>query len=178
MKDGKLNDAEFLAYIQQCTAETLLSPSTFATACADEEKRSERLQLVKELAKDYEQLQETILFSIDSDGQPHKEGTTWKRDKDYIQESGSGNAKATREECKEAILTTLAEHEMKMDVKELDELLQAMGHSLHAIKAAKAELKSTSAVKFSSSGFGKEKKWIIERTEFSEPESYSLLNDE
>lgn len=47
-----MTDTEFTAYIQQCTAETILAPSTFATACADEEKRSERLQLIKELAKE------------------------------------------------------------------------------------------------------------------------------
>jgi len=50
LKNGKLNDAEFAAYMQQCTAETILAPSTFAVACADEEKRSERLQLIKELS--------------------------------------------------------------------------------------------------------------------------------
>lgn len=126
----------------------------------------------------YEQLQETILFSIDSEGQPHKEGTTWKRDKDYIQESGSSNAKADREECESAILSALEEHDMEMPIKELEDLLKAMGHSFRTIKAAKAELNERSAIKISGKGFGKEKVWTIQKTEFSEPESYSLLDGE
>ena len=124
----------------------------------------------------YEQLQETILFTIDGDGQPHPEGTTWKRDREYMQDATASRTPQNREKCKDAILALLEVNGLKMPSKDLEDKLKETGYSFQTIKRAKSELKESDAIRYLNEGFGDEKKWFVEKTEFSEPESYSLMD--
>ena len=90
----------------------------------------------------YAQLQETVLFSINDSGQIAREGTSWKRDREYMQESTAAKAPTTRADCKEFILKlleTAPEHCIKSD--DLTARAQANGYSYETLKRAKSELK-------------------------------------
>lgn len=118
----------------------------------------------------YSQLQETLLFSIDDDGQPHKKGTTWKRDREFMQDYAASKTAPKKDDCKDAILTALEENGLKMPSKDLEGRLKAEGYSYETMKRAKAELKAESKIKYVNEGFGgKGKAWFVEKTEFSEP---------
>ena len=56
----------------------------------------------------YALLQETRLFSIDGDGQVVPEGTTRKRDRDYMLEYAASTRPSTRKSCRDWILAQLA----------------------------------------------------------------------
>lgn len=118
----------------------------------------------------YAQLSETLLLSIDGDGQPQKEGTTWKRDREFMQDYAANKSPKRKEDCKDSILTLLEENGLKMPSKDLEDKLKAEGYSYHTITRAKAELKEESKIKYKNEGFKKgEKLWFVEKTEFSEP---------
>lgn len=55
----------------------------------------------------YTQLQETILFTIDEAGQIRREGTSWKRDKEYMLDAATAKATPKREDCKDFVLNLL-----------------------------------------------------------------------
>ncbi len=57
----------------------------------------------------YAQLQETVLFTIDQDGQAQAEGRTWKRDREFAQEAAVSVSAPKRDDCKEWILRELDE---------------------------------------------------------------------
>ena len=63
-----------------------------------------------------------------------------------------------------------------MPSKDLEDKLKETGYSFQTIKRAKSELKESDAIRYLNEGFGDEKKWFVEKTEFSEPESYSLMD--
>lgn len=118
----------------------------------------------------YAQLQETLLFSIDGDGQPRKEGTTWKRDREFMQDYAAGKFPKRKEDCKDSILTTLEENGLRMPSKDLEDKLKEQGYSRSTVNRAKAELKEESKIKYVNEGFGGNSKiWFVEKTEFSEP---------
>lgn len=48
----------------------------------------------------YAPLQETVLFSIDSDEQIHQEGISWRRDREYIMGAEQAKSSPVREDCK------------------------------------------------------------------------------
>lgn len=126
----------------------------------------------------YEQLQDTILFSIDEDGQPHPEGTTWKRDREYMQDAAASKASPSREECKEKILELLEKNGLKMKSKDLEDQTLEAGFGVGTMNRAKKELKESSAIRYTCEGFGKEKIFFVEKTEFSEPETYVPFEEE
>lgn len=101
----------------------------------------------------YAQLQETVLFSIDGDGQIVREGTTWKRDREYIQDAVSAGAAPNREDCKAFIVKVLSEQPgSAMPTHELDDAAGRAGYSFTAVKRAKQELKRENAVQYFATG--------------------------
>lgn len=123
----------------------------------------------------YADRQETLLLSFGEGGQLVKEGTTWKRDREFMQEAVTQRSAPQREECKAFLLEKLGEHGNSMASKELENLAKAAGYSRATIRRAKDELKEGSAIVYGNTGNGNNKVWTVQRTEFSEPETYMTL---
>lgn len=100
----------------------------------------------------YGPLQETILFTIDADGQIHKAGTSWKRDREYIQGAEYAKSAPMREDCKAFILKTLNEAGGVLPTAELDKKVTTAGYSFSAVKRAKASLKAEKKVRMFQTG--------------------------
>lgn len=111
----------------------------------------------------YAQPQETILFSVNDDGQIQQEGTSWKRDKEYMADFATAISAPKREDCKEYILSALEETGGKISVKELEARAKNAGYRNITIRRAKDELKQRGEVRYFTTGFGKEKTWYIEK---------------
>ncbi len=119
----------------------------------------------------YEQLQETLLFTIDEDGQAKAEGTTWKRDREYAQEAAASTAAPKREDCKEWLQQVLIEAGGAMPSKDLEGKAKLAGYSYITLRRAKDELKKAGAVKFFQTGGAKDKVWhvqIVDAPKFTE----------
>ena len=97
-----------------------------------------------------------MLFSIDQRGQIVREGTTWKRDRDFIQEAATAKAGPQREDCKEFLLQILAEAGGGMPTSELEEQAKQFGFSYTAIKRAKSELRKEKRISFFTTGSAKD----------------------
>lgn len=123
----------------------------------------------------YADRQETLLLSFGEGGQLVKEGTTWKRDREFMQEAVTQRSAPQREECKAFLLEKLGEHGNSMASKELENLAKAAGYSRATIRRAKDELKDSSAIVYKNTGNGNNKVWTVQRTEFSEPETYMTI---
>lgn len=117
----------------------------------------------------YTQLQETVLFTIGQDGCIVRTGTTWKRDREYTQEAVVAASAPKREDCKQFLLKLLDENDGRMKSKEMEARAKEAGYSQKTIRNAKDDLKNTEAIRYKNEGFGTEKVWIVEKTEFSEP---------
>lgn len=132
----------------------------------------------------YCELQETLLFSIDSDGQAQAEGTSWKRDREYTQESAANVSAPKREDCKDWVLHELDEAGGAMPSKDMDDKATLAGYSFRTLRRAKEDLKKTGEIKYFQTGGGKEKTWHIQKASvFTElpddtetPWSNDLLN--
>lgn len=109
----------------------------------------------------YAPLQETILFSINDAGQIQKEGTTWKRDRDYMLESTAAKSTPKREDCKVYILQTLEEAGGSMKSDELSAKLETAGYAFGTIKRAKSQLKKDGKIQYFQIGSSKDgsKEW-------------------
>lgn len=110
----------------------------------------------------YAQLQETVLFSIDSDEQIHKEGTSWRRDREYIMGAEQAKSSPMREDCKAFIMKTLHEAGGAMPTADLDELITAAGYSFSSLKRAKADLKREGNVRYFHTGSNDRRVWHIQ----------------
>ena len=110
----------------------------------------------------YAPLQETVLFTIDADGQIHKEGTSWKRDREYVQGAEISKAAPVREDCKAFILQTLEEAGGAMPTATLEETAKAAGYSFASMKRAKRELKAEGTIKYFHTGAPKDRIWHIQ----------------
>lgn len=115
----------------------------------------------------YSELQKTQLFSINEEGLPQKEGTTWKRDREYIQDMAVAFSAPKREECKKFILDALDEAGGCMKTKELDEKAKAAGYG-GTLKKSKTELKEANEIKYAAYGYGANKIWVTQRIGFTE----------
>ena len=60
-------------------------------------------------------------------------------------------------------------------MKELEQLVKQAGYSGSTLKRAKKELKESSAIQYENKGNSTNKVWMVQRTEFSEPETYMTL---
>lgn len=128
----------------------------------------------------YSQLQETILFSINEAGQIVREGTSWKRDKEYMQESVAAKATPKREDCKEFILNTLRDSSnqgMKSD--DLVKKAQEYGYSFETVKRARKELKDENQIENYSTGSARkgDRVWYIRLKEIVQQEFEVLPDD-
>ena len=110
----------------------------------------------------YAPLQETILFTIDSDEQIHKEGTSWRRDREYIMGAEQAKSSPVREDCKAFIMKTLHEAGGAMPTNDLDEKAKVAGYSFTAMKRAKQDLKKDGAVKYFQTGSNTNRVWNIQ----------------
>ena len=111
----------------------------------------------------YAQLQETILFTIDNDGLIQKEGTSWKRDRDYILGAEIAKSAPKREDCKAFLLQTLEEAGGAMPTADLEDKAKSSGHTFTAVKRAKKELKEEGAIEYFQTGSAKsgDKIWHV-----------------
>lgn len=106
----------------------------------------------------YSELQETLLFTIDGEGQIVAEGKTWKRDKDFMQDSAISLSAPKREDCKEFIIHTLSEAGGSMKSKELEDKATEAGYSFRTFRRAKEELQHNGDIKNYKDG----REWSIE----------------
>ena len=116
----------------------------------------------------YAQLQETVLFTIDQDGQAQVEGTSWKRDREYTQEAAVNTSAPKRDDCKEWILQELDEAGGAMPSKDMESKAKAAGYSFRTLRRAKDELKQAGTVKYFQTGGAKDKVWHIQKVGFTE----------
>ena len=112
----------------------------------------------------YTQLQETILFTIDDSGQIQKVGTSWKRDREYMQDTETAKSAPKREECKAFIMKTLNEAGGAMPTADLDAKAKQAGYSFSSLKRAKAELKDEGMISYFTTGSAKckDRVWHIQ----------------
>lgn len=117
----------------------------------------------------YATLQQTLLFTIDDAGQAVQCGTSWKRDREYMQEVAASSAAPKRDDCKAWLLRELDESDGSLPSKDLEERAKESGYSYQTLRRAKDELKKDSLIKFFQTGFGKEKAWHIQKTDSFTP---------
>lgn len=110
----------------------------------------------------YAQLQETLLFTIDENGQLHKEGTSWKRDREYIQDADTARSAPKREDCKAYILKVLNDAGGAMPTNDLDAKAKQAGYSFSSVKRAKQDLKKENSVRYFQTGTNKDRIWHIQ----------------
>lgn len=125
----------------------------------------------------YAPLQETILFTIDGDEQIHKVGTSWKRDREYMQDADAARSAPKREDCKAFILKTLNEAGGAMPTADLDKKITAAGYSFSSLKRAKADLKKEGNVSYFQTGGAKngDKVWHIQALTTAEEADFEEL---
>ena len=116
----------------------------------------------------YGELQQSLLFSIDADGNIVPEGSTWKRDKEFIQELEYSTSKNSRADCKQMILDRLNSKGGSMLIKDLDSDMEDEGFNSRTVRRAKEELKNDSIIKYDCKGFGEKKTWIISLNDVEE----------
>lgn len=107
----------------------------------------------------YAGLCETLLYSIDGDGLVHTEGTSWKRDREYMQDAAANVSAPKRDDCKTWILNKLDDAGGDMPTKELSDAAKAAGYSFATVRRAKEELKSAGQIRNLQTGGAKDKVW-------------------
>ena len=123
----------------------------------------------------YARLQETVLFRINEDEQIIKVGTSWKRDREYMQEAAIATSAPKREDCKAYILHALDEAGGTMKTNELEQKAKAAGYASKTIRNAKDELRASGEIRHLQTGNRKEKTWYTEKVGFIElPEDFPL----
>ena len=109
----------------------------------------------------YTAMQKTILFSIDDNAQVCVCGTTWKRDREYVQETLASISAPKREDCKEFILSTLSKCGGTAKTAELQQLALDEGYSQATIRRAKEALGKDERIRYLKTGNGTDGSWHI-----------------
>lgn len=112
----------------------------------------------------YTQLQETILFTIDEAGQIRREGTSWKRDKEYMLDATVAKSAPKREDCKDFILNALRDAPCQcMKTDDLNKKAEEYGYSFSTINRVRGELKKAGVVENYSTGSARkgDRVWYI-----------------
>ncbi|WP_322176721.1 AAA family ATPase [Acutalibacter caecimuris] len=127
----------------------------------------------------YGALQETILFTIDNDGQIQKAGTSWKRDREYIQGAEHQKSAPMREDCKAFIMKTLTEAGGELPTVDLEAKATTAGYSFSAIKRAKSELKAEGKTRIFQTGSARKGNiiWYIQATSSAQDDFMELSED-
>ena len=112
--------------------------------------QDEGIRYLSQEKNNYTEKQETILFSIDDSGQIQKEGTTWKRDRDFTTEFIAENSAPKKEDCKNFIMHTLRTLGIGKAIKSTDlmETCKNKGYSGRTIERAKSDLKKEELIKY------------------------------
>ena len=112
----------------------------------------------------YTQRQETILFSVNEDGQPRPEGTSWKRDREFSLDAAVNAAAPKKEGCKEWLQQVLREAGGAMPSKDVEEKSKLAGYSFITLRRAKEELKKAGITKNFTTGSAKggDRVWHIQ----------------
>lgn len=108
-------------------------------------------------------MRDTVLFSIDNNGKPQLEGTTWKRDKDYRSEAINNRSASRRDECKEWIIRELETCGDIMPSKLLESQASRVGYKQATLRRAKEELRNNGSIVYNQKGHGSDKIWYVER---------------
>lgn len=111
----------------------------------------------------YTAMRDTVLFSIDNNGKPQLEGTTWKRDKDYRSEAINNRSASRRDECKEWIIRELETCGDIMPSKLLESQASRVGYKQATLRRAKEELRNNGSIVYNQKGHGSDKIWYVER---------------
>lgn len=113
----------------------------------------------------YARLQDTVLFEITDDGQAQSTGTTWKRDREFMQDFAASVAAPRREDCREWFLQQLDTEGGAIASKELEARAKNAGYSAATLRRVKDELKQSHMIRYFSTGSPKtgDKAWHIER---------------
>lgn len=77
----------------------------------------------------YTTLQETMLLSFGENGTLAREGTTWKRDREFMQDTVLQTSAPKQEDCKQFILDKLAEADNILPAEELKRLAKQVRFS-------------------------------------------------
>lgn len=125
----------------------------------------------------YGALQETILFTIDDDGQIQKAGTSWKRDREYIQGAEHQKSAPMREDCKAFIMKTLTEAGGELPTVDLEAKATTAGYSYNAQRNAKKELKAEGKIRQYHTGGNADRVWYIQATSTTDEEFVVLPDD-
>lgn len=115
----------------------------------------------------YAELHETLLFTIDNDGQIQEAGSSWKRDREYIQESTVNTSTTKRDDCKEWVLSALDEAGGNMPSKELEDRAKDAGYAFRTVRRAKDELKKEGAIEYYATGSARDgnRTWHIKKAD-------------
>ena len=102
----------------------------------------------------YTGLQKTKLFSIDDNARVCVCGTTWKRDREYVQETLVATSAPKREDCKEFILSVLGKCGGTAKTADLQQLALDEGYATATITRAKDALKKEDRIHYYKTGTG------------------------
>lgn len=122
----------------------------------------------------YSSLQETLLFFIDEDGQIVEEGRSWKRDREFQQETLMGISAPKREDCKNWLLTQLETRGGKMPSAELDDAAKAAGFTRKTVRNAKDALKNEGVLLYRQTFISGKKQWYTELLQSPDEEPLPL----
>ena len=119
----------------------------------------------------YAELQETVLFTIDGQGQVVKTGATWKRDRDFVQEETRATSVPVRGACRDFLVHALENEGGGLPTSELEAKARDAGFSFSAIRSAKGELKRDGVISAFHTGGNGGRVWHTRLTELpaSEP---------
>ena len=114
----------------------------------------------------YAPLQKTLLYTIDPEEGIRIEGTTEKREKDFLKAEEKNRPVSRLQECASAVLALLEEAEGNtMRAPLLVSTLLESGYSLATVKRAKALLKAGGEIDYIRTGFGSEGMLSVRLTE-------------
>lgn len=113
----------------------------------------------------YSTLADTLLFTIDGNGQIHAEGTTWKRDREYTQEASFAVSTPKRDGCKSWLLQQIDGADGQIASKVLEEMAKQAGYSYRTMRRAKDELKRDGVIKYHQAGGLTDKAWFVQRAD-------------
>lgn len=108
----------------------------------------------------YGKKQKTILFSISEDNGIEFQGTTWKKDRDFVSEGQIIYSSPKKDEAKEFILDQLQDGNRK-EIRVIEEAARAAGIAKSTLQDARAELVTEKKIKREKVGFATSTKWYL-----------------
>ena len=114
----------------------------------------------------YVELQETLLFSIDQNGLIESKGTTWKRDREFMQDAVFSTSISKREDCKAWLLSEINASGGSMSMPEVEDKARESGYSDRTLRRSKEELKKDGKVRYFAKGSARSgnRIWYIQAT--------------